>query len=67
MEMPDQPQAVCLNCDRTEAQLPILAWHFQGRSLWVCSECTPHLIHHPERILARWHAQATTHSPETGG
>lgn len=35
----------CFNCARDEYVIPLIAWRFQGRDLWVCSECMPLLIH----------------------
>lgn len=35
----------CFNCARDEDVIPLIAWRFQERDLWVCSECMPLLIH----------------------
>jgi hypothetical protein len=44
---------VCLNCDRPETAAPVLKIRFAGRAGWVCSQCLPVLIHHPEQLAER--------------
>lgn len=46
----------CLNCGHTEADAPISAWRFQGRTLYICSECLPVLIHERGKLMAKWEA-----------
>ena len=35
----------CLNCDRTDEQVPLLRMVFKGESKYVCAQCFPILIH----------------------
>ncbi len=51
--MSDIKKQVCFNCDRSEDMLPVIAWRYQGQELWVCSECTPLLIHKWQQVAAR--------------
>ena len=43
----------CFNCQRSEAEIPVIAWRYQGQSLWVCSECMPMLIHKWPQVVGR--------------
>ncbi|MBP7692371.1 MAG: hypothetical protein KA764_10660 [Anaerolineales bacterium] len=36
----------CLVCQRAESEIPLAAWRYQGRELWICPDCLPRLIHH---------------------
>ena len=36
----------CLVCNRTDNEIPLAAWRYQGRELWICPDCLPRLIHH---------------------
>ncbi|MBI5296568.1 MAG: hypothetical protein HY869_13910 [Chloroflexi bacterium] len=41
----------CLNCDRTEEQIPLLNLNFKGGEQHICPQCLPLLIHKPQ-VLA---------------
>ena len=41
----------CLNCERTEHQIPLLNLRFSGQEGWVCSQCLPILIHKPHNLI----------------
>ncbi len=43
----------CLNCGRTEEELPLVAQRYRGHHIWICTACMPVVIHHPERVMAR--------------
>jgi len=45
--------AVCLNCDRSEAEVPLLQLRFQGGEILICSRCLPVLIHKTEQLVGR--------------
>lgn len=40
----------CLNCNRTEDQVPLLGLQFQGKAVHLCPQCLPLLIHQPEKL-----------------
>ena len=40
----------CLNCERTSDLVPLLRLKFAGQENWICPQCLPILIHHPEQI-----------------
>lgn len=43
----------CVLCGRTSAHIPLTTWRYQGRSLAICPQCTPTLIHDTEQALAQ--------------
>jgi hypothetical protein len=45
--------AVCLSCDRSESEIPLLQLRLQGEQLSICSQCLPVLIHEPEKLVGR--------------
>ncbi len=52
MNVPVNP-TICLNCDRSESDVPILALRFQGEEVLICSQCLPVLIHKPGKLAGR--------------
>lgn len=45
-------ELACLNCNRTEQQIPLLTLAFQGEKKYICPQCLPVLIHKPEKLSA---------------
>jgi hypothetical protein len=43
----------CLNCERAETDIPLVALRYEGREAWICSQCLPILIHQPQRLVGR--------------
>ena len=43
----------CLNCNRTENQMPLVTLRYQGQPAFVCSQCMPVLIHQPEKLVGK--------------
>ncbi len=64
--MTTQSEEGCLSCGRTEAQIPLVTWRYQGRELRICPECMPAFIHETEKVLARWHAAQANPDIKTG-
>lgn len=50
--------AQCLNCERTEADFPVVVLRLQGREAYICPQCLPALIHHPDRLTEKLLAAA---------
>lgn len=44
---------VCLACERNSDQIPLLAFQYQGQTLWICPEHLPILIHQPAKLADR--------------
>lgn len=43
----------CLNCQRPESLVPLVALRYQSSSAWICSQCLPILIHNPHQLAGR--------------
>ncbi len=37
----------CLNCNRTEQEVPLLTLSYKERTYHICTQCLPTLIHKP--------------------
>jgi hypothetical protein len=55
-------EETCVNCGQSEADIPMIAWRYQGETIWICSRCIPYLIHHTEVVMAKVHAGNGAHS-----
>lgn len=40
----------CLNCNRSEQEIPLVTLQYQGDRRYICSQCFPMLIHSPARL-----------------
>jgi hypothetical protein len=43
----------CLNCNRAETEIPLVSLRYAGNEAWICSQCLPVLIHHPEQLVGK--------------
>jgi predicted SprT family Zn-dependent metalloprotease len=43
----------CLNCERTESQIPLVNLRYQGQMAFICSQCLPLLIHQPQALVGK--------------
>lgn len=43
----------CLNCERTENQIPLVSLRYAGGQAWICSQCLPTLIHQPQNLAGK--------------
>lgn len=43
----------CLNCNRSEQEVPLVTLRYAGETRWICSQCFPLLIHQPERLSGK--------------
>ena len=43
----------CLNCGRSEQDVPLVTLRFNSENHYICSQCFPILIHHPERLSGK--------------
>jgi hypothetical protein len=44
-------KSVCLNCERTEDESPLLLLTFKGEAKFICAQCLPTLIHKPHLLV----------------
>lgn len=45
--------AICLNCEKTEQEKPLLAMKYQGQEFFICPQCLPVLIHKPANLAGK--------------
>ena len=43
----------CLNCNRAETEIPLVNLRYARNEAWICSQCLPLLIHHPEELVGK--------------
>ena len=44
---------VCLNCNASESEKPLLTIKFQGNENYICPQCLPVLIHKPASLAGK--------------
>ncbi len=44
---------VCLRCERSDQNVPILKIVFRGDEVAICTSCLPVLIHKPQLLMGR--------------
>jgi hypothetical protein len=55
---------ICLNCEKSERQIPLLQMRYQGTDVYICPQCLPVLIHKPEKMAGTLPGMDTTKSEE---
>lgn len=48
--MEQQSPSLCLNCGRSDLQVPLVSLRYAGHPTWICPQCLPLLIHQPGRL-----------------
>ena len=43
----------CLNCNRSETEIPLVSLRYAGSQAWICCQCLPTLIHQPHRLAGK--------------
>ena len=43
----------CLNCKRSESEIPLVTLTYSTKPAYICSHCLPLLIHHPEQLIGK--------------
>ena len=43
----------CLNCDRTENEIPLLTMAYLEELHFICPQCLPVLIHKPQNLAGK--------------
>jgi hypothetical protein len=44
---------ICLNCQKTEQEIPLVTLHYLGQQVYICSQCFPTLIHSPAKLAGK--------------
>ncbi len=48
-----QSTTQCFVCGRSDLTVPLVQLRYQGKTLWICPQDLPALIHHPEQIAGK--------------
>ena len=48
-----ETKAVCLVCNQTSDEIPLIAVSYQGRQYWICPSDFPILIHQPGLLVGK--------------
>jgi hypothetical protein len=43
----------CLNCEKTEQEIPLLHIYYQSAEVYICPQCLPILIHKPSSLASK--------------
>ncbi len=43
----------CLNCNRSENEVPLVALQYAQNPRWICTQCLPMLIHQPQQLVGK--------------
>jgi len=43
----------CLNCGKSEKEIPLVNLRYNGAQNWICSRCIPVLIHKPYQLAEK--------------
>jgi hypothetical protein len=44
---------VCLNCNTSENEIPLVNLVYSGKPAFICSRCLPILIHQPQNLIGK--------------
>jgi hypothetical protein len=51
--MTENTTPTCINCERSQAEIPLLLLQFKDQGFWLCSGCLPTLLHQPQKLVGR--------------
>ncbi len=43
----------CLNCNRSETEIPLVILRYNRQQEWICTQCLPIMIHQPEKLIGK--------------
>jgi len=43
----------CLNCNRSEDEMPLVNLQYMGEKIFICSGCLPVLLHSPAKLIGK--------------
>ena len=46
----------CLNCNRSENEIPLVNLTYTKKPAYICSSCLPLLIHQPQQLIGKLEA-----------
>jgi hypothetical protein len=56
--------AICIYCQRSSDEVPLLAMRHRGQQVWICPQHLPILIHKPEQLADKLPGAKNLGSPE---
>jgi hypothetical protein len=56
----------CLNCEKSEQQVPLLQMVYQGEEIHICPQCLPVLIHKPANLAGKLPGLENIQPPKHG-
>jgi len=51
----------CFRCAKNDSEVPLITLQYHAMQIFICPQCMPALIHHPEDLIDRL---KTTISPQ---
>ena len=54
----------CLVCEKGADEAPLITFDYRGRTLWICPQDLPVLIHDPARLAAKLPGAETLKRPD---
>ena len=49
-----ESNAICVYCQRSSVQVPLLQLEYNGDKKWICPQHLPILIHKPEQLVEQF-------------
>lgn len=46
-------QHICIVCEKSSEEIPLLVIEYQGKQYWICPQHFPILIHEPAQLIGR--------------
>ena len=59
----NQNKPVCMNCERTDKETPLISLQYASHQTWICPQCLPVLIHHADQLEDKLAALRQANSP----
>jgi hypothetical protein len=44
---------LCVGCEKSDREIPILSFYFKGEERFICTSCLPTLLHRPGKLADR--------------
>jgi hypothetical protein len=60
----NNPVEVCIVCERSSDEVPLIPLHYQKATVWICPQHLPVLIHKPEQLADKLPGATNFGKPE---
>jgi len=51
--MTTEKEPMCMVCDQTSQQVPLVVLVYRGETYWICPQHLPVLIHEPAKLVGK--------------